>query len=311
MNRTLPRTNYQFALNETVPAGIRRIASEQVDRAIWQLTSDAVENRNKAVHDARKCLKKTRAILRLARESMDDELFRSESVCYRDAGRRLSAVRDSAVWVETLDKVTERFVAELPPQAFEGIREILVAKHQAICRQIFEEEDRMGEVAAVLQAARERIKNWPIELDNFVALTGGLRRIYRRGRKNLVRAYADPTPENFHDWRKQIKYLWYHMRLLRPIWTNQLGGVISELDILADLVGDHHDLVVLRQTVLDQPKLGGEEVSSLATAVDKRRLELEVEARPYGERIYVEKPGAFVKRIAAYWQIWRTDAGVR
>ena len=32
----------------------------------------------------------------------------------------------------------------------------------------------------------------------------------------------DPSPEHLHDWRKRVKDLWYHLRLLRDAWTDAM-----------------------------------------------------------------------------------------
>jgi hypothetical protein len=45
---------------------------------------------------------------------------------------------------------------------------------------------------------------------------GSLRRIYRRGRKAMQHAQADPTNENLHEWRKRVKDLWHAEQILRP-----------------------------------------------------------------------------------------------
>jgi hypothetical protein len=64
---------------------------------------------NPAVHEARKDLKKLRAVLRLVRDDLGDAVYRSENVRFRDAGRMLSGARDAHVRVETLAALRERF----------------------------------------------------------------------------------------------------------------------------------------------------------------------------------------------------------
>ncbi|NIR50351.1 hypothetical protein GWO43_17745 [candidate division KSB1 bacterium] len=61
--------SYRLDDQETLPDGITRIATEQVGRALGQLTT-GVDDRDEAVHDARKCLKKVRAVLRLVRDEI-------------------------------------------------------------------------------------------------------------------------------------------------------------------------------------------------------------------------------------------------
>ena len=80
---------YCFIEHETVAEGIKRMACEQLDKAIEQ-TKLQVQNRNEAVHAARVATKKLRALLRLARSKRPTEFFAKEMCCYRNAGRLLS-----------------------------------------------------------------------------------------------------------------------------------------------------------------------------------------------------------------------------
>ena len=301
--------SYRLELNESLPDGIKRIVKEQIDQALEQLR-ESPEGRNEAVHDARKRFKKIRAVLRLVRDEIGEKVYKSENVCFRDASRRLSAVRDSYVMVETVDDLRERFSDQLASNVFDDARQSLMARHQESIEQLLDEEGRMEEVAATIETARRRVEDWPVEWEEFVAIYGGLRRVYKRGRNRLAKAYAEPSPEKFHEWRKRVKYLWYHARILQPLWPDLLDELADQLHDLSDFLGDDHDLAELRQTVIVQPEMFEDErdLQALIALIDRRRAELEAAARPLGERIYVEKPAEFVDRMAAYWLIWREQA---
>jgi len=69
------------------------------------------------------------------------------------------------------------------------------------------------------------------------------------------------------------------------------------------------DLALLLKRVL---KISNEtknhhEREALLALIDKRRAELQTEARFLGERIYAEKPTAFADRIHQYWQSWQEE----
>jgi hypothetical protein len=49
--------------------------------------------------------------------------------------------------------------------------------------------------------------------------------------------------------RANQEYHWYHLRLLRVIWPAQMKGLAAEASRHADLLGDDHDLAVLRMTL--------------------------------------------------------------
>lgn len=300
---------YWLEAAESLPDGIRRIVGEQIDEAVTQLENSEAD-RDEAVHEARKCFKKIRAALRLVRDEIGRQVYKPENVFYRDLGRRLSEVRDSAVMVETLDVLAARFEDQVAPGTWQDVRAELVAAHQATRERILDQEGAAEQVADELCRGRARVAEWPIERKDFTALRGGIRRVYRRGHDRLTDAYAEPSPERFHEWRKRVKYLWYHVRILNPVWPEPLDALSDALHTLANHLGQDHDLYELRQVVVGRPEMFEDEsaLQFLLALLSHRRAELEGLARPLGERIYAEDPDTFVQRLAAYWRVWAMES---
>src|SRR3954470_9303141 len=107
---------YRLRAQEDAADGVRRIARGQTDLAIEHLDESSGDGAE-AIHEARKAFKRLRALVRLSRDALGDEVYRRENAAFRAAGRRLSGVRDAAVMVETLDDVRRRFHDELPDGA--------------------------------------------------------------------------------------------------------------------------------------------------------------------------------------------------
>lgn len=76
---------YRLEQGEPITEGITRIAVEQVDKALSELNSPS-DDPDQAMHEARKCFKKVRALLRLARDTLGSQVYKVENVWYRDAG---------------------------------------------------------------------------------------------------------------------------------------------------------------------------------------------------------------------------------
>src|SRR3954468_14250518 len=161
--------SYRFVKRETVPDGLRRIARERIENALAELRGETDSSPEEAIHEARKDMKKLRAVLRLARDELGDEVYRRENACFRDAGRELSAVRDADVMLETLRSLDGSFAK---------LRRSLEKHRGAESR-----GDAARSVTGTLESAHARVATWPLEHDGFEALEGGLRRIYRRGRR--------------------------------------------------------------------------------------------------------------------------------
>jgi CHAD domain-containing protein len=300
--------SYRLKDHEAVSDGIKRVILEQMDTALHAVQATS-GSRDEAVHDVRTSLKKIRALLRLVQDEMDGDVFQQENVCFRDAGRRLSAVRDAAVMLETFDKLRERFSAQLAADAFTELRKVL---RQSSTIRRAEKQKALSEVAQTMSTARQRVEHWPIDHDDFSALGLGLEHAYTRGRRSLAHAIEQPSVESFHEWRKQVKCLWYQIRLLKPVWPTVMGQFADELKALGDYLSDDHDLAILRGRVLEQAEQLDDRTAfeALMALIDQRRGGLQIEAKHLGARIYVEKPRAFVRRLQAYWHAWRAEVSV-
>jgi len=297
-----PGTLYRLQTDEPLPVGIKRIALEQAERAIWQLTT-AKKNQDKAVHDARKCCKKIRAVLRLVRDEIGQDLYRRENVLYRDAARDLSDLRSSAVMAEILDALCVRFDNDLPPDAFIDVRRGLMVRHYQTLQDAVESGNLLLDVAEDLRKGRDRLLHLSLETEDFFTLRQGVRRVYRRGHRAMQASIENPTTENLHEWRKRVKYLRYQMRILNPLEPVLVQALADDLDTLSDLLGLDHDLAELAVLVQTTPRLSSskKELKSLLVLISQHRPKLQAEAFVLGARIYEETPRVFVDRLQGYW----------
>ena len=301
---------YRFKDGESVPDGVARIAFGRIDHALDELRGKTKSSRPEAVHEARKDMKKLRSLLRLVRGEIGDEVYRRENDRFRDAGRQLSGVRDADVMLETLDELAEGRPKEIPPRTAGGLRNALEEHRAALDGDRGGRKKTRKEVVAALEEARERVEDWPLETDGFEALEPGLRRAYRRGRRAYRAVLDDPSTENLHEWRKRVKDLWYHQTLLEGAWPELMDPLADQVHELSDHLGDDHDLAVLRDWAKAHPAAAGGSagLDAFNAAADRRRAELQAEAVTLGERLYAERPKAYVQRLESYWNALRNGA---
>ena len=135
-------------------------------------------------------------------------------------------------------------------------------------------------------------------------MVAGLESIFKKGGKAGKCAASERSDVNFHEWRKRVKDLWYSIRLLTPAWPRVMAAFAAELNRLSDLLGDDHDLAMLREH-LGNPAISAansDDFSILRDMVDKRRRELQCAAIELGELVYCEPPQSFVRRVIRYWK---------
>lgn len=295
--------SYRFQDQEAVPTGIRRMAEEQVEAAAANLIRP-LEDPDEAVHDTRKRFKKTRAVLRLVRKELGSEAYSRENKAYRDLGRLLSSVRESAVLTETAGRFQEIFDEGLDRRAFQVFQHRLRERHEGILEEALRLDGPVDQVRDGAEEAWERIRDWPLKDRGFRTMKASLKKVYKRGRNRMEDAYADPSGPRFHQWRKRVKYHWYHIRILRPTWDDVLESRADAIHDLADLLGEGNDLTDLLALLEEEPDLVPSDIvrRELVRHAQERRAGLWRDARPLGMKIYQETPGEFAERMEGYWE---------
>jgi CHAD domain-containing protein len=262
-------------------------------------------SRDDAIHEARKGIKKTRALLRLVRPELGD-VYASESARLRDAGQKLSRLRDLGALITTFDRLKKERAKTLGNVSLTAIRHTLVLDKKHVEAELGIPELMHG-LAASFGVKPGSVRRWPLETDGFAALEPGLKTTFRAGRKAFGALKKHGSRERFHEWRKRVKDHWYHVRLLENLWTDVLKGYEQTLKELEDALGEDLNLAILRDHVLSGSGLKGERrgVNRVVKAIDESRKELRERALAIGRRVYAEKPRQFTRQMGQLWDAWR------
>jgi CHAD domain-containing protein len=291
--------------SESAAAAVARITRTRLDHALHELSDGLEEDAPRAVHEARKDLKKVRSVLRLVRDPIGKDRYRSENARLRDASRALATTRDATVRIDTLEALAERYGDELPP-ATKELSRALDEERSSVAGDAADSQSELGTAARraseLITQTRDEVEAWSFQKSGFKLMAAGLERSYRRGHRRFADVRSDPTPENVHEWRKRVKDLWYDLRLLRGTWPPILGEMADQAHELSDLLGDHHDLTVLAEDLDQRGEMDGDDLVTLQALIEGRQEELLEAAVPIGERLYAESPRMFVDRMRAYWR---------
>ncbi len=298
---------YRFKAKESVPDGIRRIVREEIEDATKQLSHAKGANHGKAIHEARKSIKKIRAVVRLIQPELG-QIYKQENGRLGEAGRRLSEIRDAEAIIEVFDGLVERYRLQLKPQAIAAVRRGLV-KNKTETEARVRLDAAVRQAASVLRALEKRLAGWPLKADGFEAIAPGFKKRYRRGQRAMATARKQPAPETFHEWRKRVKDHWYHVRLLESLCTEVLQTREGALKELETWLGDDHNLFVLCGKLRDdQERYGGaENVELFAALMEEYSKELRDKAFSLGERIYEQKPKLLGREMERLWDTWQNQ----
>ena len=292
LRRRRPSSSLQIDPRRDRTTEIRRVAHGQIYLAIAALRGKDPEG----IHDARKAIKRLRALLDLVHDGLGKDEFKRDDRLLRDAGRRLSSARDSEVVASTLKTLLaeqDNKAAEL----FAPLQTVLDAEAKAAGEQI------RGDQAAVATAIEElvlvdgHVNGWGLSADPDWQ-TIALKRVYRRARSASADARKSPGAETMHELRKATQELRYSSSILRAASPKLLGKLNSRATALSDLIGLERDLLLLRDAVRERASmLPPSDQDRLEGLIAARRKQLRRKALKRARKLYSDRPRDFAQTL--------------
>ncbi len=291
----------ELGSDESPFAALQRVIAAQALATAEQLTDRTVELSTR-VHEARKRFKEMRALLRLFRGALGDG-FTTENRWYRDAAREIAEFRDAdaaRAAVESLPKAIRR---RFSFGTMYRLRRVVRNEHRAVYHDLDSVERRLEMIAGQLPVSAGRLSNLLLEgPDDFKRIEQAFVRTLRQGERLMHSASATHDPAEYHEWRKRVKEHWHHVQFLRPLRPRFLARREQLLDELSHVLGDYHDLQLIRTIVATAANTfsAGEAVHIDETLMG-RQTQLERKAQALGRRIYKTAPKSLGKRLAKRW----------
>jgi CHAD domain-containing protein len=296
--------SYRLKSKERPSQGLKRIFREEIGSAV-RLCRHPAKQRGVTVHETRKHLKKTRAALRLAAAEAGKDRHAREDRALSEVAKLVSDLRDSHVRWQTLTRIREDMRGHSAVHPFPKIEELLSMERESFSAAF---AGWRKQAIPELGAAKKRLSGWPIDDTTWKQVCSAVAKSYRRGRDALAEVVKKPGPETFHEWRKEVKRLWYQLRLLQPLNRVVLEKIAGDAKTLGELLGLDHDFAFLLAR-LDQERNDSalqNEHATLQKLIRKRSRKLQRDATELGRRFYAEPPKAFAKRISIFMEDWRS-----
>src|SRR5262245_44208182 len=238
--------SFELHQRKHVEDELTKIVRRELRNTVRALTTNAGTEFDSVVHESRKSVKKVRAVAACL-EQTGAKVPRKDRKRLKSAARALSRLRDSVVIIESLDRVRRRYPKQLPEHTYGILRRVLVgARNRQEARA--KRDGLVAEAAERLAKTRRSAKAWTspsIGVSDIVAVTAAS---YRRSRQAMKRSRATGQSATLHRWRKELKMLWYQLRLAKPLTTG-VAPLIADLKRLETDLGDDHNLVVLAVTL--------------------------------------------------------------
>ncbi len=290
---------YTLSLREPLEDTLREAGLQQINQALKELRSKNVASTQ--IHQSRKAFKRFRALLHLIRPGLGKSAFRRLEGGIRDIARAFGDARDSHVMVET--------VAKLEALAPAHAGAAFVPALKAGLQERLQQNGGMTPGAWRPQVrALERLaldfKSVPIAISDFADFEPGLRQVYSDCRARLDHALATNDEEDFHDCRKVVQRHWRHMQLFRRVWPEAMRPRINLAHDLAQILGEDHDVAVLKRYISTHgaqlgAKASGEAFLRLCSA---HQQTLRGRAKLLSQRLFFLKPRVFFGLMEVYWR---------
>ena len=273
-----------------------KIVRRELRQTTRTLTASTGTTFESAVYESRKSVKKVRAVA-VFLEQAGAKLPRKDRKRLKSAARALSRLRDSAAIIDTFDRVRRRYPKQLSAHTYGILRRGLVGARKRE-QERAQRDGVVGKAVKRLATTRKSAKQWAAPSIDVSGIGAVVAASYRRSRAAMKRARATGQSATLHRWRKELKTLWYQLRLAKPLITG-IAPLIADLKRLETELGDGHDLVVLAATLRGCRDLRSmrADIRQIDRLAARMRQPLRRRAFALGRRLYFRTPKAFARWI--------------
>ena len=122
----------------------------------------------------------------------------------------------------------------------------------------------------------------------------------------MARARKRQRAADFHEWRKQIKALWYELRLVEGC-SPRIRRDVQALRRAEEWLGNEHNAVVLCDELSKDEPQGASRIDldRIRLAGDCYGRELRTKALASTRRIYAQAPREYANSVRREWKKWQ------
>lgn len=208
------------------------------------LTKEAVPD-DKAIHDVRVLMKKSRAAIKLAAPQLTQEYISRDLAALREVGKKMCLWRESCV----LRKELKKFVRDFPDVLAE------IGDNDKIARILSEPvkpenyseylKAELEEINTLLHKAVFRIRFESMSRLDPNLLLRELEQTYINVIDIYVKCRNNPRYQNLHEFRKRAKDLLYQLYFFRSLNPSGIKVLERKLNSMTQYLGKYNDLAQL------------------------------------------------------------------
>lgn len=290
--------SYQIHPRQDLEKSLKEILTANLEDALKVLSISQGLHKER-FKQARKALKKSRAILRLFKEVIESDKFEEEDLNLKEIARAFRDVRDAHV----TEDVFQRFLKEVSVQGekntFSEIQSFLVSTSRQTVEKVFSDETSLRNALAQIKAAQERIPLIKVKGEVWGAVVAGVQHTYADCRDYSRVCLESKTPSDWIGWRKSVKYLRVELDFLNAFLSDEMKAWNRQLHDLSDLLGRNQDLLLITQEIEENQKVFKDEkaLNGFLSISKEYRKNLRKIARKLGEKLFEQNPKGFARAV--------------
>ncbi|RKF23126.1 CHAD domain-containing protein [Altericroceibacterium spongiae] len=292
---------YRFRRKDkTVETGIRRIAREQIDKAIASIDSE--DDDAEIIHAIRKRCKKLRALLRLVGPSFPK--FQKENRIFADTSDLVGDLRHPDLMERTYRQLVKTYNKELNCKSFLLIGENIKAQREADLSRM-DIDARLAACRNRFREASKRVAYWHLEEEGWEALSAGVLGVYERACAALDATKSD-NGNAYYELRKWMKYHRHHMRILRPIAPTVFAERAKHARKLTKLLAGHNNLLLFEDRLRSEPATYGadEDIEAILILARRQRIVQDAEISRAAHKLLQYEPDDLSRKWGKMWAEW-------
>ncbi len=230
-------------MDDTTPGETLRAAcARELESALARLTAERGD-RDLAVHEARKSIRRVRAWMRLLSRDRR-ELLQDSDHALRSLRRTLGPLRDAASRIAALEALTrKRDAIEIRPALSVSLSDLKARKAQ-LWRQYPRRGQAFTRLRDGLTTVIRSIPTWPLHDVNSREIRRGLKRAFRRAVESGEACRGTTGAIRRHAWRGRVRVFLLQSQLFAPTNVD-----LGRLKMLVQHMGNENDLAQVERAI--------------------------------------------------------------
>ena len=286
-------------LQSSLENNVRRILLHYNNAAIDYLSKNLKNPEN--IHQTRLCFKRIRSFLRLTQNAFPDRTCDELNVYFRDKARLLSSNRDITAIIDICQDMMIRSRSD----SVKLFLKKYIQSQKKNRKETIQNPELQRTTKFMIESLMEtgdKINNLDLNGEMHNCFAFGAKKVYKKGFYLLGTLIENKDDRMLHEWRKQVKYLWYHYVFLNSFWPGIMSAHARQTQQLSQWLGNHNDYVILKNVLL-QSRPNKNHKSQLAVInrdINRSKEKLAQDSIRLGQKIYLLNPvdfGYFMKEL--------------